>query len=181
MKRIILFIFTIILTSFTQIAFAEEIFNHSISAVKAASIMPAFENASCKFEQTKFLKASSTALKSGGNFNFIKDKGVIFETTYPIQSTTSYTSEQNKRISSIIKSIINKNYTYLEKNFDLYYQPGSETTWILALKPKTTGQLKGELCSIIIYGMTNNQVGTITKMIIDTSNTKTTISFRSCR
>ena len=160
---------------------AADVFSSKISAQKAASLMPDFQNEMCKFEQNKYLKTSEASLKSGGDFKFIKDKGVIFETTYPIKSTTSYTSGQNKRISAIIKSITNKNYAYLEKNFDIYYTKSGDSGWILALKPTTAGQLKGELGSIIIYGLTTGHTGRISKMIIDTTNTKTTINFTNCK
>lgn len=160
---------------------AEDIFSSKVTAQKAASLMPDFQNEVCRFNQTKYLKVSETSLKSGGDFKFIKDKGVIFETTYPIKSTTTYTSSQNKRVSSIIKSVINRNYTYLEKNFEIYYRKAGAQNWILALKPLSTGQLKGELGSIIIYGTTAQKTGRITKMIIDTTNTKTTINFTECK
>ena len=52
---------------------AADVFSSKISAQKAASLMPDFQNEMCKFEQNKYLKTSEASLKSGGDFKFIKD------------------------------------------------------------------------------------------------------------
>ena len=179
MKKFVISIFIFALTMLC--ANAHDIFSSKISAAKAASLMPDFKNASCKFNQIKYLKASKAELTSGGNFQFLKENGVVFETTYPIKTTTDYTADKNKRISAIVKAIINKNYTYLEKNFELFFEQSGAENWLLALKPTTGGQLKGELSNIIIYCTTKNNTGYIKKMIIDTTNTRTTINFSECR
>ena len=73
----------------------DSIFNHKITPQQAAKFLPAFNSTSCKFNQTKILVnkgSTNVTLKSGGDFQFIKDKGVIFETKYPIESVSSYTS-----------------------------------------------------------------------------------------
>ncbi len=179
MKKLILPLFCIVLSA--SAGFAQEIFNHKIAAKSAASQMPEFESKSCKFSQTKLMKSSNVELKSGGNFKFIKNEGVVFDTTYPIHSQTSYNASKNKNINAIVKSVVNKNYSYLEKNFDIYFLKTDAQKWSLALKPRTDSQIKGEIQSIQMAGETKNGLGLITKMLIDTLNTKTTIYFTDCR
>ena len=178
MKKSVLLIFCIV--SLCTCAFADSVFSHKISAENAAKKAPVFESACCKFSQQRQMKSTNTILKSGGNFKFIKDKGVVFETTYPIQSTASYTSGQNKIVNRVIKAITNKYYSYLEKNFDIYNMESS-TGWVLALKPRADGQLQGEMKSIQIFGTTTNGKGLINKIIIDTTSIKTTQIFTDCK
>ena len=159
---------------------AHDVFSYKVTADSAAKNAPVFESTSCKFSQEKLMKSSNVTLKSGGNFKFIKDKGVIFETTYPIQSTASYTSGQNKVVNKVIKSITNNDYSYLEKNFDLYHM-NTKTGWILALTPKAEGQLQGEMKNIQIFGSTTNVKGRINKIIIDATSIKTTQTFTDCK
>lgn len=178
MKKFGLFL-TILWVMCSAAAIANSVFTNQISAQQASKTVPAFENASCQFSQEKLMKTSAVSLKSSGNFKFIKDKGVIFETTYPIQSTSSYTSGQNRIVNSVIKSISDRNYSYLEKNFDIFYQAQAQG-WILALKPKSASELKNEIMSIQIFGVTKNSFGQINKIIIDTQSIKTTITFTNC-
>lgn len=159
---------------------AINIFERQITPREAVALSPDFENAICKFSQEKYMKQNNITLNSGGDFKFIKEQGVIFETSYPIQSTSSYTSTNSKNVASVIKAVSNKNFAYLEKNFDIYHTETSLNSWIIALKPKSTGQLKNEINSIQIYGLTYNDKGTITKLIFDTKTTKTTLQFKDC-
>ena len=165
---------------YSAAAGAQSVFSYKTTAENAAKNTPAFESTSCKFSQEKLMKSSNMTLKSGGNFKFIKDKGVIFETTYPIQSTASYTSGQNKVVNRVIKSITNKDYSYLEKNFDLYHM-NTKTGWVLALTPKAGGQLQGEMKNIQIFGTNTNGKGHINKIIIDATSIKTTQTFTDCK
>ena len=126
------------------------------------------------------MKSNNILLNSGGNFKFDKSKGVVFETTYPINSTAVYTTSNNQNVASVIKAVSDKNFAYLEKNFDIFYTELSLNNWILALKPKVNGQLKNELNSIQIYGITIGEKGTIQKLIFDSKTTKTTIVFKEC-
>ena len=178
MKKFIL-VLTVLLGLSGVSAQAEAVFSHPIDAATAAKNVPAFESTSCSFTQQKFMKTSTATIQSGGNFKFLKDKGVIFETTYPIHSTASYIGGQNKIVNAVIKSISSKNYTYLEKNFDIFYVTNAQN-WVLALKPKAQSELKGEMENIMIFGSTINSKGLINKIIIDTQSIKTTLQFTKC-
>ncbi len=179
-NRILLLTILICFSSlFLQSAKADSIFNHKISAKLAAQNLPEFSDTACRFTQEKAVKNSSAGeviLKSGGNFKFEKDKGVTFETTYPVKSVASYTTEQNKHVSSIVKALANKNYTYLEKNFDIYYLDEKNNRWELALKPKNDSKAAAALKLISIKGQK-----VIDNMIIDTQNSKTTINYTNCK
>lgn len=179
MKKNVLF-FALLLFATFQNAFASDIFNHPISAEDASKKMPVFGNKTCKFTQNKYLTSSKINLTSGGNFRFIKDKGVNFETTYPIKAQNSYTTADNKQVNSIVKAVVNKNFSYIEKNFDLYYMTINSSQWIFALKPKAKSPLNKSLKSLHITGENINNTGIITKMVISTENNTTTISFTQC-
>ena len=161
-------------------ASAADVFNHPAAAQTAAAQMPEFESTKCKFKQNKYMTASKINLVSGGNFQFVKDEGVSFETTYPIHSETSYTTSNNKNINAIVKAIINKNFSYIEKNFEIYYMKTGTLNWILALKPKVNSPLIRDMKYLIITGETKNTRGIITKIVISTENNTTTISFTQC-
>lgn len=167
------FLVVIFLTLFvTQCAFADNIFDYPANAVDVAEKLPQLKSVSCKFTQEKTLK--NKTLKSGGNFQFIKDKGVIFETLYPVKTTSSYTSSQNKQISDIIKGIASKDYSFINKNFNLFYM-SENLNWTVALTPKKKSPAYDHIESIIIYGRDD-----INKLNINTSNgTSTSINF-SC-
>lgn len=162
-------------------SFAYDIFQKKVSAKYVSDNIYAFESAKCTFSQNKFMKKSEVSLISGGDFEFIKDKGVIFKTTYPIQSDAYYTSDSNKNAASIIKSVANKNYAYLDKNFDLFYLSENNESWILALKPKKGTKIEDDLISIQIFGKNLQNTGSISKMVIDTKNIKNEIKFDGCR
>ena len=179
-KNILCIVFLLLVTGLVTLrADADSIFNHKITAKEAAKNLPEFSDTSCKFSQDKIIKSSASecvTLKSKGNFKFEKDKGVTFETTYPVKSVTSYTSSQNKHVSSIVKALANKNYTYLEKNFDIYFLQTQDKHWELALKPKKDSKAAAALKVINIHGKSK-----IDKMIIDTQNSKTTINYTDCK
>ena len=133
--------------------------------------IPALNNISCKFRQEK--QASNIVLKSSGNFVFDKSKGVTFYTTYPIKSTTSYSTREYKQINNVISAISNKSYSRLEKDFKFYFQKENDI-WTLALMPKQTSQAYNYLKTIEITG----GVEKINKiMILTCDKTKTTIWF----
>ena len=173
---VFIFCFFILKTDAT----AADVFNHPATAETAAAQMPEFESTKCKFKQNKYMTASKINLVSGGNFQFVKDEGVSFETTYPIHSETSYTTSNNKNINAIVKSIINKNFSYIEKNFEIYYMKLDTANWIFALKPKANSPLNKDMKHLIVTGQTKNQKGIITKIVISTENNTTTISFTQC-
>ena len=181
MKKCIFTAFlTLVLSLYAHNVWAADIFKHPANAVEVSKQMPDFESTKCKFTQNKYMTASKINLVSGGNFQFIKNQGVSFETTYPIHSETSYTTANNKNINAIVKSIINKNFTYIEKNFEIYYMKLDNSKWIFALKPKVNSPLNRDLKNILINGETQNSYGIITKMVISTENNTTTISFTQC-
>lgn len=174
-KYLILFLSFIMTASFVN---AQNVLNYKIGAKQAAASLPEFADASCKFTQEKTIKNTSSApviLKSGGDFKFVKSKGVIFETTYPVHTVSSYTSSQNKQVSAIIKAISEKNYSYLEKNFDIFYLK-TPADWEIALKPKKDSKTASQMKMIYIKGKTH-----ISKMNIETVNSKTSIQFTECR
>lgn len=181
MKKICIYLKIFIFISISHFVIAQETYKNPITATSVASKMPDFRSTKCTFTQNKYMKTSKINLNSKGNFEFIKGEGVIFETTYPVQSTTQYTATHNKNINGIIKAITNKNYTYLDKNFNLYYEKTTDRLWLLALTPKNIKQGAGELISILITGETQNNIGTIKKMEINTKISKTIISFSNCR
>ena len=164
----------IVILCFVNVCFASEIvFNHPSSSKEIANNMPVLKNVSCKFTQEKHL--DSAILKSGGNFQFVKDKGAIFETLYPIKSTVSYTSSKNKQINDIMKAISNKNFAYLDKNFNLYFSKGNDL-WIVGLKPKKGTAAYSQLHDIIIKGKSDIKFIKISTI----KNGTTEISFQQC-
>lgn len=143
-------IFLLIILCGINIGFASgDIFNHPSTSKAISSQMPKLKDVSCKFTQEKYI--NSVVLKSGGNFKFVKSKGAIFETLYPIKSTVSYTSAQNKQMNDVIVAVSNKNYSYLDKNFSLYYKR-ENGNWTIGLKPKKGTIIASQLNNIIIKG-----------------------------
>lgn len=152
----------------------DAVFQHPSTPDKV--YMPQYNLVLCKFTQTKTIPNSPSLVKSGGNFKFVANKGVIFDTSYPVKSVTSYTSDQNKRINDIITAITKKDYTYLNKNFDLYYIKNAGS-WKLALKPKKSSKASGVMESIIIAG--GNYINQIDINTIKSGSTK--INFTECK
>lgn len=151
-------------------SFAKEI---KITPEEAIESAPVIQNVICNFSQNKFMKSSNINLKSGGDFKFEKENGVIFETKYPIINREEYSSNKNKRIAAIVKSVSNRHYTQLDKKFDIL----SEGINQIKLRSKEDSPLKEELNYIKFFFNSN----TINKMVIDTKNTTTTINFTNCR
>jgi len=138
--------------------------------------VPQFNIVSCKFTQEKTIPNSAQSIKSGGNFRFVKDKGVVFDTTYPVKMTTSYTSDDNRRISGIISAINKKDYSYLNKNFSIFYEKRG-SIWTIALRPKPDSKINAHIASILIEGGIY-----IDKININTKNSGSTkISFTNCK
>lgn len=170
-------IFSIVLLIFLagSIVFAKDtIFQHpaNISNVQ----MPEYKNVSCKFTQTKSIPNSNAYIKSGGNFKFDVKSGVIFDTLYPVKSTTAYTTEQSKRVSDIIVAISRKDYSYINKNFDVFYVK-NPNSWQVALKPKKSSKISNVMNSIVIDGSTY-----INRLEINTLKSGSTkINFTECK
>ncbi len=148
---------------------SDDIFNHPSTGKQVSKLMPRLKDAACKFEQEKYI--GDAVLKSGGNFKFIKDKGAIFETLYPIKSTVSYTSSQNKQINDIMVAISNNNFTYLDKNFNIYYK-SENSIWTVGLKPKKSSVASSQINDIVIKGrndIENIKINTMKNGITDIS------------
>lgn len=167
MKKIILLLFSFCIISS---AYAN-VFEHPQSLKNIT--MPSLNDINCKFKQEKVIKSSNIILKSSGDFSFEKNKGVVFYTTYPVKSVSSYTSKEYKQINSIISAISNKSYSRLERDFKFFYEK-NDANWTLGLIPKENTQVYNYLKSIEIVG--NQKM--ITKMIIlPVDLNKTTIWF----
>lgn len=175
MKKVIILLFGILISTAYGISVfaAEGVFSHKVQPDQIN--IPEFKTTSCKFTQEKLLNNSQNVLRSGGNFQFIEKKGVVFDTLYPVKYTTSYTSGQNKYITDIIVSISRKDYSYIEKNFDLYFQKQG-SNWELALTPKTKSPASAQIRNIIIFG----NIG-ISRIDINTlNNGSTKLNFTQC-
>lgn len=163
-----IFIFLLIILSGMSICFAsDDVFNHSSTSKAISSQMPKLKDVSCKFTQEKYI--GSAVLKSGGNFQFVKNKGAIFETLYPIKSTVSYTSAQNKQMNDVIVAVSNRNYSYLDRNFSLFYKK-ENNNWTIGLKPKKGSVTASQLHDIVIKGsvdINNIKIDTIKNGITD--------------
>ena len=164
-------IITILILAGVNFCFASsgDIFNYPSTSRKISKLMPVLKDASCTFTQEKYI--GSVVLKSGGNFKFIKNKGAIFETLYPIKSTVSYTSSQNKQMNDVIVAISNKNFAYLDKNFNLYYK-NENGRWTVGLKPKNGSAAASQLNDIVVKGLVdidNIRINTVKNGITDIS------------
>lgn len=172
MKKII-FILSLFLISSSCYA-QEEVFNHKV-LTDAIEIAP-FRDVVCKFEQEKTIPASNSIIKSGGDFKFVLKKGVIFETLYPVKYTTSYTSKENKYVNDIIVGISKKNFSQIEKTFDVHYMKQNEK-WVLGLTPKADSPAALQLKNIIIFGQKD-----IDRIYINTiNNGSTKLKFSDCQ
>ena len=147
-------------------AFASDVFNHPASVQSIIKAIPDFKNVNCTFTQTKTIPNSPAVLKSGGDFTFDKNKGVVFYTKYPVKMTTAYT--KNEQVNKIINDVVNKNYSSLEKNFNFYFL--NNNVWELGLIPKNP-QMKRYIKSLYIAGKTDihtieikNVDGTVTRI-----------------
>lgn len=172
MNRFIIILLFILAGSYT---FAKDaIYQHPTDISKVS--MPQYTNVSCKFTQTKSIPNSKAFIKSGGNFHFDINKGVIFDTLYPVKTTTAYTTEQSKRVSDIITAISQKDYSYINKNFNVYYIK-TPTSWQTALQTKKESKIHNVISSIIIQG--NNYIETLEINTLKSGNTK--INFTECK
>lgn len=173
MKRFIVIVLPIFLAG-SCVSAKDAIYQYpaNIANVK----MPQNTNVTCKFTQTKTIPNSQACIKSGGNFKFNINNGVIFDTQYPVKSTTAYTSDQSKRISDIIIAISKKDYSYINKNFNVYHLK-NQKNWELALQPKKESKIHNVMDSIVIHG--NNYIDTIEINTLKNGSTK--INFTECR
>lgn len=170
MIRKIFLIFSILfLTSCSAIA---GVFDHPQKLSEIFPQLPDLNSVNCKFKQEKILPNATVPLRSSGDFQFIKEKGIVFKTIYPIESTTSYNAAEFKQINEVINAISNKSYSKIENIFDFYFTKNGEN-WTLGFKPKKSHQSAKYLAYVQIEGKTD-----IAKIIIKMKNsTETTIRF----
>ena len=169
-KIIFLFFLTIFLT-FPQIANAN-LFEKPAKIEEFITLLPEMKSVSCKFEQTKYLNNVEKPIISSGNFKFIENEGVYFETLKPIKTTISYTNKDYKQINDIVLAISQKRYSKLNKDFNYFFNK-NENSWELGLKPKPESPANNYIISISIIG--NNH---IEKMKLQFKNgSSTTICF----
>lgn len=150
------------------------VFQHPSEASKI--FVPEYKKVSCTFSQTKTIPNSKAYIKSGGNFKLNANSGVVFETLYPVKTTTEYTKGQNKHITDIITAVSRKDYSYLNRNFDLFYLKNG-VNWTLALKPKSSSKAGAVMENIIITG--SNYISTIEINTLKSGSTK--INFTGCK
>ena len=149
MKKIsILFIIFLI---FCIPAGANDVYNHPATLEQISNQIPEMKSVKCKFKQEKHLQNIQKPLVSGGDFEFLENKGVYFHTKYPVESTVDYTNKNYKQINDIVKAISTKKYSKLEKEFDFYYQ-GKLENWALGMKPKKTSGAYNYISDITING-----------------------------
>lgn len=149
------------------------VFEHPQNLPTIAKQLPELNSINCKFRQEKTISSSHLILKSSGDFKFEKNKGITFYTTYPIKSTSSYSSREYKQINSIISAITNKSYSRLERDFNFYYE-GNIQNWTVGLLPKKNSQVYDYLKSIELSG-NSKMITKITILPVDLN--KTTIWF----
>lgn len=163
-KYILVFVFIIFCS---QSVFAN-VFNHPQKLSVIATNLPELNNISCKFRQEKTFNNSNVKIYSSGDFNFTKNKGITFHTTYPTDFTTTYNSSEYKQINDIINAISTKSYSKIEKIFQFYFE-NTNNIWHFGLIPKQNHQCSKYISSIEIQGMQY-----ITKIVITTKNAGTT-------
>lgn len=160
-----------LITILTQPSFAN-VFEHPQKLSAITNNLPELNSINCKFHQEKTFSNSNIKIISYGNFKFIKNKEIIFHTTYPTNFVTSYNSSEYKQINDIINAISTKSYSKIEKIFQFYFEKNNNK-WTLGLIPKPTHQCAKYLNSIEIQGSDY-----ITQIIISTKTSgKTTIRF----
>lgn len=168
-KKFLILIFAIFLINLPACA---DVFNHPQKLSVIIPQMPELNSINCKFKQEKTIPNSTANIKSSGDFRFIKNKGVVFNTTYPLHSITSYNTTEYRQVNEIVNAISNKSYSKIERVFNFYFT-NNKDEWQLGLIPKKNQQAAKYLASVEIHGKSY-----ITQMIIKTTNsTKTTIWF----
>lgn len=124
------------------------VFANSVPASEIVKNLPDFQSVNCKYFQVRTF--GSTKIKSGGDFKFVKGKGVWFMTTYPVSASSSYTSSNNKYINNIILALTKKNFSALDKDFE-FFMSKHQNVWTLKLVPKNPS-IKNHIDSIVVHG-----------------------------
>ena len=132
-------------------ALAGNVYNYPVNLEEITQHIPTMGNISCEFRQEKYLQNIAKPIISGGHFEFIENKGVIFHTTYPVNSTVDYTNKNYKQINDIVKAVATKKYSKLEKDFKFYFDR-TATNWTLGMRPKPESEISNYISSITING-----------------------------
>lgn len=150
-----------------------DVYNSPAALESISTKIPQFGSIKCKFKQEKYIPNITKPLVSGGDFEFVENKGVYFYTTYPVKSVVDYTNKNYKQINDIIKAISSKKYSALEKEFSFFFTKQSEN-WTLGMKPKKNSKAYNYISSITVNG-----VDYIYKIeIAQTNGNKTVIWFK---
>lgn len=131
--------------------------------------LPELTNINCRFKQEKHLKNINKLIISGGDFSFDKNKGVVFKTKYPIKSVVYYNNYDYKELNDIMNAISTKNYSVIQKVFDIYFEKNNNK-WVLKLLPKQKTQVCDIISFISISGDKN-----INKIVISMLNGNKTV------
>ena len=145
MRKIIIMVLIIVMPCF---AFGN-LYDNPQSLEFISKQLPKLESIKCNFKQEKYLKNVQKPLISGGEFEFIKNKGVYFKTTYPIHSQTNYTNKNYRQINDVINAIFTKKYSRLEKEFNFYFSKNSQNIE-LGMRPKQKSQCYDYILSITL-------------------------------
>ncbi len=128
-----------------------DVYNHPANLKTLSEQVPVMGDIKCKFKQKKYIKNISKPLVSEGDFEFIKNRGVYFHTTYPVVSDNNFTNKNYKQINEIIRAISTKKYDKPSQEFDFYFEKTADS-WTIGLCPKKSSNIKDYISNITIYG-----------------------------
>ena len=148
-RLLFLIIFSVFFWSFSSVLAG--VYDNPAPLSEISAQIPELNDIKCKFKQEKTVQNISKPLVSSGDFEFVKNKGVYFYTTYPIKSTVDYTNKNYKQINDIVRAISTKKYSGLEKEFNFFFSK-TGNLWTLGLKPKPTSNLTNYIKTISIDG-----------------------------
>lgn len=143
--------FIIILALLLSAPVKAQVYDYPAKLEYISKIIPKIGSTKCKFKQEKYLKNISSPLVSGGDFEFVENKGVYFYTRYPFQSTIDYTNKNYRQINDIINAISSKKYSKLEREFQFYFE-GNSANWSLGMKPKKNSNAYNYISYITVNG-----------------------------
>ena len=97
-------------------------------------------------------------------------------TTYPVKSTSSYTSANNKYINDVIMAVSKKNFSKIDSEFNMYLnKPSNSQNWNILMTAKDE-KIKNHIDSVKIYG-DNTRITRITVNQVNPA-VKTDIKFQ---
>ena len=131
--------------------------------------LPDFKSVNGDFKQERFI--GKRVFVSSGTFEFQKGKGVIFNTTYPIKSRTEYSSKNNRYVNDVVLAISKKNFSVLEKNFDMYMNKENNGSWYIFMTTKNS-EIKQYIEALRIDGCKDRLTALEIWQLNPTSSTK---------